>query len=231
MASKDDNFNLKWRAYIEFRTKLRIQPVLTYNELQEILCMDCPSRSTVERCAALFQSGSTDITDLPRSGRPVSVTTPENVALTETKVVENKCITIDQLEQGMEVSSGGIHSILTTQLGYRSNCGKWVPHNLSDQQKLARVNTAKKLLETYEDCDPRRLAEIITSDETWVYYSTPYSKYKMRSWVKGDERPAQIPKPDFRKPKVMHTIFFNSGGIALQLPCESGKTVNTTFFY
>ena len=31
MASKDDNFNLKWRAYIEFRTKLRIQPVLIYN--------------------------------------------------------------------------------------------------------------------------------------------------------------------------------------------------------
>ena len=51
----------------------------------------------------------------------------------------------------------------------------------------------------------------------------------MRSWVKGDERPAQIPKPDFRKPKVMYTIFFSSGGIVLQLPCESGKTVNATF--
>ena len=52
----------------------------------------------------------------------------------------------------------------------------------------------------------------------------------MRSWVKGDERPAQIHKPDFRKPKLMYTIFFNSGGIFLQLPCESGKTVNATFF-
>ena len=52
----------------------------------------------------------------------------------------------------------------------------------------------------------------------------------MRSWVKGDEIPAQIPKPDFRKPKVMYTIFFNSGGIVLQLPCKSGKTVNATFF-
>ena len=114
MASKDDNFNLKWRSYIEFRTKLRIQPVLTYNELQEILCMDCPSRSTVERWAARFQSGNTDVTDLPLSGRPVSVTTSENVALIESKIVENKCITIDQLEQGMEISSGAIHSILTT---------------------------------------------------------------------------------------------------------------------
>ena len=191
--------------------------------------MDCPSRSTVERWAARFQSRNTDATDLPRSGRPVPVTTPENVALIESIVVENKCITIDQFEQGMEVSSVAIHSTLTIQLGYRSFCGKWVPHNLSDQQKLARVNTAKKLLETYEDCDPRRLAEVLTGAETWVYYSTPYSKYKMRSWVKGDERPEQIPKPDFRKSKVMYTTFFNSGGIVLQLPFESGKTVNATF--
>ena len=166
MASKDDSFNLKLRAYIEFRTKLHIQPVLIYNELQGILCMDCHSRFMVERWATRFQSGNTDVTDLPRSGRPVPVTTLENVALIESKVVENKCITIDQLEQGMEISSGVIYSILTTQLGYRSICGKWVPHILSDQQKFALVNTAKKLLETYENCDPGRLAEVKTSDET-----------------------------------------------------------------
>ena len=52
----------------------------------------------------------------------------------------------------------------------------------------------------------------------------------MRSWVRGDERPAQIPRPDFRKPKVMYTIFFNSSGIVLQIPSENGKTVNATFF-
>ena len=124
MASKDDNFNLKWRACIEFRTKLHIQLVLIYNELQEVLCLDCPSRSTVERWAARFQSGNKDVSDLARSGRPVSFSTPENVALIVSKVREDKCITIDQLEQSMEISSGAIHSTLTTQLGFRSICGK-----------------------------------------------------------------------------------------------------------
>ncbi|KAI6650056.1 Transposase [Oopsacas minuta] len=81
MASKDDNFNLKWRAYIEFRTILKIQPVQIFSELQETLCVDCPSRSTVERWAVRFSSSDADVTDLPRSGRPVSVTTSENIAL------------------------------------------------------------------------------------------------------------------------------------------------------
>ncbi|KAI6648245.1 Transposase [Oopsacas minuta] len=86
MASKDDNFNLKWRAYKEFRTILKIQPVQIFSELQEILCVDCPSRSAVERWAAGLRSGDADITDLPRSGRPVSATTSENIALIESIV-------------------------------------------------------------------------------------------------------------------------------------------------
>ncbi|KAI6654406.1 Transposase [Oopsacas minuta] len=210
-------------------TILKIQPVQIFSELQEILCVDCPSRSTVERWAARFRSGDADVTDLPGSGIPVSATTSENITLIESMVMEDKCITVDQLEQSMEISSGAIHTILTTELGYQSICGKWVPHKLSKNQRLARLIFSKKLLGTYENCDSRRLTEIITGDETWVYYSTPYSKYKKRSWVRGDEQLAKIPRPDFRKPKIMYPIF-SSHGIVLQLPCESGKDVIATFF-
>ncbi|KAI6649839.1 Transposase [Oopsacas minuta] len=153
------------------------QPVQIFSELQEILCVDCPPRSIVERWAARFRSGDADA-DLPRPGRPVSATTSENIALIESMVMEDKCITVNQLEQSMEISSGAIHAILTTELGYQSICSKLVPHKLSENQRLAQLNIAKKLLETYENCDSRRLTEIITGDETWVYYSTPYSKYK-----------------------------------------------------
>ncbi|KAI6653948.1 Transposase [Oopsacas minuta] len=163
MASKDDNFNLKWRAYIEFRTILKIQPVQIFSELQEILCVGYPSRSTVER-----------------DGLPV--------------------------------------------------LDLWVPHKLSENQRLVRLNKAKKLLETHENCDSRHLTEIITGDETWVYCSTPYSKYKKRSWVRGDEQPTKFPTPDFRKPKIIYTIFFSSHGIVLQLSCESDKAGTATFF-
>ncbi|KAI6653975.1 Transposase [Oopsacas minuta] len=127
MASKDDNFNLKWRAYIEFRTILKIQPVQIFSELQEILGVDCPSRSTVERWASCCRSGDADVIDLPRSGKPVSATNSENIALNGSMVMEDKYITVNQLEQSMEISSGAIHTILTTELGYRSICGKWVP--------------------------------------------------------------------------------------------------------
>ncbi|KAI6655666.1 Transposase [Oopsacas minuta] len=145
-------------------------------------------------------------------------------------VMEDKCITVNQFEQSMEILSGAIHTILTTELGYQSICGKWVPHKLSENQRLARLNIAKKLFETYENCDSLRLTEIITGDETWVYYSKPYSKYEKRTCLRSDEQPAEIPRPDFRKSKIMCTIFFSSHGVVLQLPCESCKAVTATFF-
>ena len=48
--------------------------------------------------------------------------------------------------------------------------------------------------------------------------------------MKGDEKRARVPRPDFRNPKVIDTIFFNSGGIVLQLPSESGNSINATYF-
>ncbi|KAI6654425.1 Transposase [Oopsacas minuta] len=123
MASKDDNFNLKWRALHR----------VSYNTQD-------PARTDLQQVTG-------DIVHLPRSGRPLSATTSENIALIESMVMEDKCITVNQLEQSMEISSGAIHTILTTVLGYRSICGKWVSYKLSENQRLERLNIAKKLLE------------------------------------------------------------------------------------
>ena len=59
-----------------------------------------------------------------------------------------------------------------------SNRGSLVPNTNS--------KTAKKLFETYVECDPKRLTEVLTVDVTWVFYSIAYSKYKIQSWVKGE---------------------------------------------
>ncbi|KAI6653965.1 Transposase [Oopsacas minuta] len=156
-----------------------------------------PARTDLQtRWAARFRSGDADVTDLPRSGRPVSATTSEIIALIESMVMEDKCIIVNQLEQSKEISSGAIHTTLTTEFGYRSICGKWVPHKFSENQ--------------------RRLTEIITGDEMWVYYSTPYSKYKKRSSVRGDEQQAKIPRSDYRNLRLC----IPSSSVVMELSCN-----------
>ena len=56
-------------------------------------------------------------------------------------------------------------------LGYeRSVC--------ADKQKQSWVRLASQVIEKYDKCDPNRLEEIVTGDETWIYHFQPDSKAK-----------------------------------------------------
>jgi hypothetical protein len=56
--------------------------------------------------------------------------------------------------------------ILSRILKVRRIADRWIPHTLTDDQKRIRVQTAKQLLKMF----PRKLANIVTVDETWVHY-------------------------------------------------------------
>ena len=55
-----------------------------------------------------------------------------------------------------------------------------MPHFLTDEQKQSRVRLASHVLEKYDKCDPRRLEEIVTGDETWIYHFNPILRLKIR---------------------------------------------------
>ncbi|KAI6653056.1 Histone-lysine N-methyltransferase SETMAR [Oopsacas minuta] len=75
--------------------------------------------------------------------------------------MEEKYITVNQLEQNMEISSGAIHTTLTTELGYRSICGKWVPHKLSENQRATASKFDKKYRKYCPKIGTRRLKILI----------------------------------------------------------------------
>ena len=42
----------------------------------------------------------------------------------------------------------------------------------------SRVRLALQVIEKYDKCEPRRLEEIVSSDETWIYHFQANSKAK-----------------------------------------------------
>jgi len=72
-----------------------------------------------------------------------------------------------------------------------SKLGQWVPHLLTDANKIERVRIARQLLERYERRE-LRLDDIITSDEKWVLYT---NVVRGRSWVdKVSAQRLEVPK-------------------------------------
>ena len=57
----------------------------------------------------------------------------------------------------------------------------------------SRVRFALQVIEIYDKCDPRRLEEIVTGDETWIYHFQPDSKAKNKVWVSYEgDRPVIV---------------------------------------
>ena len=115
-----------------------------------------------------------------RVGRPVSVLTEKNVATVETLIEEGACYTVQEIEELSGIHSSSVLKILRERLGLRKICAGWVPHLLTDEQKQSRVRLALQVVEKYDKCDPRRLEEIVTGDETWIYHFQPDSKAKSK---------------------------------------------------
>ena len=143
-------------------------------------------------------------------GRLVSVLTEKNTATVKTLIEEDACYTMQEIEELSGNHSSSVLKILRERLGLCKTCARWVP-----EQKQCRVRLALQVIEKYDKCDPCRLEEIVTGDETWIYHFQPDSKAKNKVWVssKGD-RPV-IARRCKTSNRMVYAIFFDSKGPVL----------------
>ena len=107
---------------------------------------------------------------------------------------------------------------------------RWVPHLLTDEQKQSRVRLASQVIEKYDKCDPRRLEEIVTGDETWIYHFQPDSKAKKKVWVSSKGDKPVIARRCKTSNRMLYAIFFDSKGPVLQTPVPKGSSVTRKFY-
>ena len=120
--------------------------------------------------------------------------------------------------------------ILRERLGLHNICARWVPHLLTDKQKQSRIRLASQFIKKYDKCDPRRLEEIVTGDETWIYHFQPDSKAKNKVWVSSEsDRPVIACRSKISN-RMLYAIFFDSKGAVLQIPVPKGSSVTGKFY-
>jgi len=77
------------------------------------------------------------------------------------------------------ISKERIGYILHNKLNLYKVCAKWVPHVLTEENKKNRVEISKQLLKILEN----GFQNIVTGDETWIYYFTVSSKESNKTWI------------------------------------------------
>ena len=132
-----------------------------------------PSKSTIFRWFRQFMFGEGALEDDDRCSRMATTVTPENVCRVESLIKKDPNMTYVEIQDIMKISSGSLTRILHVCLGVRKRCVRWVPHNLSEEQKRGKVDWYTHMLRQFDGGRSPRVCDIVTGDETWVYQTTP----------------------------------------------------------
>jgi len=104
--------------------------------------------------------------------------TDGNIAAVKKAVEDDARCTVEEISSLCGNNSSSVFQILTRVLRLRKVCARWIPHIFTEDQKRERVRIASQLLDKYKNANQNRMNEIVTGDETWVYFYEPDSNEK-----------------------------------------------------
>ena len=166
----------KQRVVIEFLLSVGETAQNISTRLKQVYGEGAIDYSTVTRWVKQIndrqeEPAESDLCDRPKSGRLSSAHSSANINQADALIKENRHITINELNESLEVSAGSAVKIMDT-LGYSKVCASWFPKQLTEAHKQSCLEVCSELLE-YCHSDKTFLQRIVTGDETWVHHFEP----------------------------------------------------------
>ncbi|XP_011063832.1 PREDICTED: uncharacterized protein LOC105151689 [Acromyrmex echinatior] len=147
-----------------------------------------------------------------REGRP-STSVATNVDAVREMIERDRHMTYREIQASLGIDMKAIHTILHDHLSVRKLCSRWIPHNLIEAQKQARVKWSKEMLKKFNRGRSNLVYNIVTGDETWIYSYEPESKQQSTDWVfQNESKPTKVVRSRSAA-KQMIACFFSYIGI------------------
>ncbi|UYV76833.1 hypothetical protein LAZ67_14002137, partial [Cordylochernes scorpioides] len=221
--------SLEQRYAIKVCVRLGKNATETFQMLQKAFKDDCISRSQSGKWYKAFKEGREEVADEPRSGRPTTARTDENVDRVLEVLRTDRRSSIQRIADTLHMSTFVVNRIMTEDLQMPKVCAKLVPKVLTQDQKELRVLRCQELLDLIQN-EPGFLNSVVTGDESWMFEYDPESKRQHCAWhTISSPRPkkARMSKSCI---KTIIIVFFDIRGI---VHCEfvpQGQTVNSAFY-
>ena len=199
---------LEYRAIIKYLYLKGLRGKQIYEDmLNNTLGDQCPSYATVKNWTASFKRGKFSIEDDDRSGRPVSVSVPENIDAVHDMILSDRRIGLKRISEALNISYERVHHIVHVNLDMRKIAAKC----LNVDQKRARVEASRSICARFEN-DVDFLNRIVTMDETWVHFYDPETKQQSMEWRhSGSPRPKK-----FRVQNLLEKFLLQFFGIIME---------------
>jgi histone-lysine N-methyltransferase SETMAR len=229
-SSKSNSKNFEQRAVMKYLNKAGKQPGEIHADMVRVLGEDAPSLKTVYKWVKKFKWGRESLEDDPRSGRPSDVVTPQNIERCEKLVMQDRRIKLRELAAILGMSKERVGSIVHEHLRMRKLSARWVPRNLSLQDRHERMECSRELLGIYEADEDGFVVRVVTGDETWLHHWDPESKQESMQWKHKDSPPPKKFRTQPSAGKIMASIFWDCQGLLL-IDYMPHKTTITGQYY
>ncbi|GFW51568.1 putative DD34D transposase [Trichonephila clavipes] len=113
--------------------------------------------------------------DDARSGRPKEAVTDENIKEVHKIIFDNRKVKMIEIAETLKISQERVGHIMNEYLDMRKLCSKWVPCELTINQKQQRIDDSKQCLELFNRNKSELLRRYVTVDQTWLQHFTPES--------------------------------------------------------
>ena len=105
----------------------------------------------------------------------MTVAAEQNMVTVKCQIKEDPRITENEIKVSLNLSSGSLNRILRRHLGVWKRCARWVPHQLTEEQKRGRVEWCLHIRK-FDGVMSERAWGIVTDTETFVYQYDPETK-------------------------------------------------------
>ena len=132
---------------------------------------------------------------------------------------------LQDLQEILGIGMSALNEILHHQLGVHKRCARWVPHQLTKEQKVGSVQWCLTMLEKYNSECANSTGNIVSGDETWVYQFDPETITQSSVWLfPGDTPPLKFKRSRSITKQMVASYIAKTGHITT-IPLEEGRTV------
>ena len=214
--------------FYNFRRGLSQQQCI--DELNSTFGEEAPSKTTVYWWYTEYNRGRRSLADEFHEGRPKLLVIPENIDAVHELILQDRRVTYREIEASLGISGTSIHSILHEHLAIKKLRSRWIPHNLTIDQKKARVDWSKEMLKKYDHGASKHIYDIVTVDESWIYAHKPESKQQSTVWVFQDEQNSTKVVRARSTSRQMVACFFRTTGYVATVPLVQRRTINSEWY-
>ena len=209
------------RVIIKFLLLQKKKPKEIIDEINSTAGQRSVSSATVYKWIKVFEEGTLDCSDRERCGRPKKDGLIPSIELL---LRDDPYQSARSIASELHVDKNTVSRMLREEMGMKKVNFHWIPHELTDRQKIVRVDIAKEMLRVLSAVRYHSL--VLTGDETFLYWKNP------RNSVWQHEN---LPQPSKERKtvgsmKLMISVIWTTSGMKSIVMLPRNQQFNRNFF-